>query len=71
MAIYRQLMLCTRIRQLRVSAGLTQTDVSERLGVSQAAYSRLEKGDVEISVGKLMELCEIYGVMPERLLAGL
>ena len=71
MAIYRQLMLCNRIRQLRVAAGLTQMDVAEQLGVSQAAYSRLEKGDVEISVGKLLELCVIYKVMPAKLLEGL
>lgn len=64
-------MLCNRIRQLRVAAGLTQMEVAEQLGVSQAAYSRLEKGDVEISVGKLLELCAIYKVMPTKLLEGL
>ena len=64
-------MLCSRIRKLRVSRGMTQVETAERLGVSQAAYSRLEKGDVEISVGKLMDLCSIYGVMPEKLLEGL
>lgn len=71
MAIYRQLMLCNRIRLLRVSARLTQVDVAEQLGVSQAAYSRLEKGEVELSVGKLLELCSIYKVMPSKLLEGL
>jgi transcriptional regulator with XRE-family HTH domain len=71
MAIYRQLMLCSRIRTLRLTAQLTQSDVAERLGVSQAAYSRLEKGEVEISVGKLFELCAIYGVTPAYVLEGI
>lgn len=71
MAIYRTLMLCSRLRRLRENKGLTQVEVAELLGVSQAAYSRLEKGAVEISVEKLMELCAIYGVMPSKLLEGL
>jgi transcriptional regulator with XRE-family HTH domain len=70
-AIYRQLLLCSRIRTLRVEACYTQVDVAERLEISQAAYSRLEKGEVEISVTKLLELCAIYGVEPAKLLMGL
>lgn len=69
-AIYRQLLLCSRIRRLRIDAGLTQIDVAERLGISQAAYSRLEKGEVEIAVTKLLDLCAIYGVLPAQLLSG-
>ncbi|MFN9911755.1 MAG: helix-turn-helix domain-containing protein, partial [Pirellulaceae bacterium] len=47
MAIHRQLELCRRIRGLRIAAGLTQMQVAEVLGVSQAAYSRLEHGEIE------------------------
>lgn len=71
MAIYRRLMLCSRIRELRIKAGYTQMELAERLGVSQAAYSRLEKGEVELSITKLMELCAIYGVRPSHLLEGI
>lgn len=71
MAIYRRLMLCSRIRELRIKAGYTQIELAERLGVSQAAYSRLEKGEVELSITKLMELCAIYGVRPLHLLEGI
>lgn len=62
MAIYRQLLLCRSIKGMRISAGLTQGVVAERLGISQAAYSRLENGEVEVSVMKLLELCNLYGV---------
>jgi transcriptional regulator with XRE-family HTH domain len=62
MAIYRQLTICRRVKALRIHAGMTQSDVAEHMSISQAAYSRLETGEVEISVLKLLELCDLYGV---------
>lgn len=47
---------------MRSDAGVRQSVVAERLGISQAAYSRLETGEVEITVVKLLELCDFYGV---------
>lgn len=47
---------------MRLAAGFKQSVVAERLGISQAAYSRLETGEVEITVLKLLELCDFYGV---------
>lgn len=47
---------------MRLAAGFKQCVVAERLGISQAAYSRLETGEVEITVMKLLELCDFYGV---------
>lgn len=41
---------------------LTQKEVADSLGISQAAYSRLEKGEVEVSLNKLIKLSEVYGV---------
>lgn len=62
MAIHLQLTLCRRIRALRTRSGYTQEEIAEKLGISQAAYSRFEKGEVEISIMKLIALAEIYGV---------
>lgn len=70
-AIHRQLTLCRRIRSLRESMGLTQSEVAEKLCVSQAAYSRLEKGEIEISFSKLMVLSELYAMPLDILLAGI
>lgn len=67
LAIHRQLTLCRRIRALRDYHKLTQFEVAEKLGISQAAYSRLEKGEVEVSVMKLIALCEIYDVRLQEL----
>jgi transcriptional regulator with XRE-family HTH domain len=63
-------MLCRRIRTLREQHQKTQSDIAYKLGVSQAAYSRLEKGEVEISLLKLFALSEIYGVPIDKLLDG-
>lgn len=45
--------------------------VAEALCVSQAAYSRLEKGEVEISLTKLFVLGELYGVSLQKLIEGI
>jgi transcriptional regulator with XRE-family HTH domain len=67
-AIYRQLALCERIRYLRVRAELTQANVAEKLAISQAAYCRLEKGEIEFTISKLFELSDLYGVSASELL---
>ena len=64
-------MLCRRMRGLREHAGLTQMEVAEVLCVSQAAYSRLEKGEVEVSLTKLFCLSELYGLTLQDLIKGI
>lgn len=71
MAIHRQLALCRRVRGLRERAGYTQLQLAEILGVSQAAYSRFEKGDIEITVSKLFALADLYGISLVSLLDGI
>jgi transcriptional regulator with XRE-family HTH domain len=71
MAIYRQLALCERVRCLREKERLTQSEVAERLAISQAAYCRLERGDIEFAVAKLFELADMYGVTASKLIEGL
>jgi transcriptional regulator with XRE-family HTH domain len=44
--------------------------VAERLGVSQAAYSRLEKGKVRLTLERLMALAEVYGMEVGVLMQG-
>jgi len=70
-AIYRQLALCERIRQLRGKTGYTQTQIAEKLAISQAAYCRLEKGEIEFALSKLFELADLYGISASGLIEGL
>ena len=71
MAIYRQLALCERIRYLRVREKYTQAHVAKKLLVSQAAYCRLERGEIEFTINKLFELADMYGVTASELLVNL
>lgn len=51
-----------KIRLKRIGLGFSQEYVSESLGISQAHYSRLERGSIEFTIdilGKLIILLEI------------
>lgn len=53
-----------RIKKLREFKNYTQEWMALQLGLSQPAYSKIEKGDVSISVDKLIAIAEILEVNP-------
>jgi transcriptional regulator with XRE-family HTH domain len=57
------------VRQRRIAAGQTQEEVSELLGISQAQYSRLERGQVAMKLDTLFRLGEIIGFEPKDAVA--
>ena len=71
MAIHRQLAMCRRLKHLRDAKGYTQKAVADYLNISQAAYSRLEKGEIEISFSKLLAMSEFYRISIADLLTGI
>ena len=71
MAIHRQLALCRRIRGLREQRGWTQNQVADALYISQAAYSRLEQGEVELPMSKMFALGDLYGIGLDELVKGI
>lgn len=48
------------IAQQRVSCKLTQEDVAEKLGIGNEAVSRIERGIVIPTVGRLAEFAQIF-----------
>lgn len=44
------------LRSLRQQAGLTQTQLAERLGISQQSYARLEARPAAASVARLSKI---------------
>ncbi|MCX4065137.1 helix-turn-helix transcriptional regulator [Pseudomonas sp. S1Bt30] len=52
------------LRQARNSAGLTQDDVAASLNVDRRHYGRIESGQSKISVVRLIEVCQVFGVNP-------
>lgn len=51
-----------RLRELRESAGLTQAQVAERIGVGQRQVSKIENGDIEnAKIGTIRRYLEAVG----------
>lgn len=63
--------MCRRLRALRETNGYTQLYVARWLSISQAAYSRLESGEVELTLSKLILLGELYQVKLHLLIQGI
>lgn len=53
---------CERIRELRIYANKTQTEVAELLKVGQRTYCDYELGKTRIPVDSLLILAELYNV---------
>ncbi|NUA25977.1 helix-turn-helix domain-containing protein [Cupriavidus basilensis] len=48
------------IARQRIAANLTQEQVAERLGIGNEAVSRMERGVVMPTIGRLAELADIF-----------
>lgn len=59
-----------RIRQARESKGLTQEQLAEKLDVSNAYISKIERGRTPINLDRLSELCIMLEETPEYILSG-
>ncbi|MFJ2982700.1 XRE family transcriptional regulator [Pseudomonas sp. FW305-E2] len=57
-----------QLAEYRRARNLTQAKVGEHLGISGEAVSRLERGEVELSVSKLLRLADLYGCPADELL---
>lgn len=53
--------LTALLRQLREEAGLTQTDLAERLKVSQTWISKYENGERRLDLVQLRQVCNALG----------
>ena len=54
------------LKNLRLSSGLTQADLAERLNKPQSYVSKLESGDRSLDFIETRELCLACGVSLER-----
>ena len=51
-----------RLRELRVGAGMNQTDLADILGMQQNQYSRYERGERELPMHLFVVLAQHYNV---------
>ena len=61
-------MVMQRLRTLREDRGLTQTDISKVLGITQKAYSNYETGQRAIPLGSLIKMARYFGTSTDYLL---
>lgn len=56
------------IKAARKAAGVTQTELAERLGVYQKDISRWEKGEVQPNLSAFADICRVLGVSADMIL---
>jgi transcriptional regulator with XRE-family HTH domain len=49
-----------RIRELRKRRHLTQTELSEKIGIAQSDLSRMEQGEYKVGLDTLFKLLQIF-----------
>jgi len=60
--------LAKRIKTLRTSKGLTQSELARMTGIDQAEFSRLEQGTRRITTDELTLIAKQLGVSPAHLI---
>ena len=59
-----------RIRATRIERKMTQEELADKLDVSIAFMSRVERGNSQINLRRLIQIAEILNVSPGYLLTG-
>jgi transcriptional regulator with XRE-family HTH domain len=60
--------MITRLKELRLAKGLTQTQVGEALGIHQRAYSYYESGERDIPNIILVRIADYFSVSIDYIL---
>ena len=59
-----------RFKEVRKTLGLTQSEFGKRLGISNTAISKIEKGENNVSESNIISICREFGVNEEWLRTG-
>lgn len=59
-----------KITHIRKQKKLSQTDVADVLGISQNAYSRIERGETKLTVDRIKQIAKVLDVKYYDLLSG-
>ncbi|MEZ0487805.1 helix-turn-helix domain-containing protein [Fibrella aquatica] len=60
--------ILTRVRRLREICGFPQEVVADKLGITQAAYSRLENGRTRLDLDRLDQIAKLYGLSQQDMI---
>lgn len=59
-----------RLKSYRELKGFSQDYMASKLNISSSAYSRIERNEVNLTLGKLMLLAEVFNVSLEQIIFG-
>ena len=59
-----------RLKKARKTKNLTQEQLAEKIDVSVAFLSRVERGDVKINLSRLSQICDILDISLSYILTG-
>ena len=62
--------IAKRIKKVREEMGMSKADFAKFIGVSNQYYSTLEKGENCLSVGKIINFCNVTGLSADYILLG-
>jgi len=57
-----------RIRKYREALDYSQEFMASKLGISQPAYAKIEKGSTKINIERLVDIAKVLDVEPQKLL---
>lgn len=57
-----------KLKQYRQKNKLTQTETANLIGMTQSNYSRLEKGELDIKLSQLLNICSNLNISADWLL---
>lgn len=57
-----------KLRQIRKNCGFSQKDVASKLKISIGTYSKIERGDIQLTVDRLLSLSDFFNLPPEEII---
>jgi transcriptional regulator with XRE-family HTH domain len=67
----KKIAIADRLKEARQAKGFLQKHMAEKLQISRAGYSRIENGDVEITLKNLFKIIKILDISINWLLFGI
>ena len=60
--------LLKRIKEEREKRGISQHEFAKRVGLSQSAYQKIEKGKTGLTIFRFYKIAQVLGVYPKNLI---
>jgi transcriptional regulator with XRE-family HTH domain len=60
-----------KIVEIRLAFGLTRNDVASKVGVTHQQFSKYEKGENRMSIGRLIQVAAVFGKPPSYFYEGI